>query len=182
MPQLNPPDTQMMAGLRALVPAAAGGVTYAALRPRRRDAPPELLVRLRHVRLAVTRVERRDERALLVHRPLGQRVARLGVLNLAPLRAGHAHAAEAAVDGEHNLAALVVEGLALVLLQHGELHAVDEQQLVQGHVQRERGQRVELDEGLPALEGGAQRGVPGPLGGEVRVGAGAGVWLGGRVA
>jgi hypothetical protein len=100
---------------------------------------------LGHVGFAVAAVERGDERALGVVGPVGELITRPGVLDLLPLLAVEANAGEAFVDGEYDLAALVVEGFALVLLEHGKLDAIDDEELVEVEVQGERGKGVEFD-------------------------------------
>jgi len=59
-----------------------------------------------------------------------------------------------------------VEGVALVLAEDRELDAIDSQQLIECETKGLRDEDVDLEEGLAALEVGAQRRAPGPLGSE----------------
>lgn len=128
------------------------------------------------VLLPVTLIKRRD----ILNRPL-HGAAGLGVVGdgavelfsggcaldaVFPFPAVKAHAGETAVVGEDDAAVCVVPGVGLVLLEHGELDAVDGFQLVQGHTQGHGGEHVDLHQCLAAFVVGAQGGVPGPGGGQ----------------
>lgn len=128
------------------------------------------------VLLPVTPVKRRDVLNRPLHGAAGLGVVGDGAVELLsggraldaafPFPAVKAHAGEAAVVGEDDAAVCVVPGVGLVLLEHGELDAVDGFQLIQRHTQGHGGEHVDLHQCLAAFVVGAQGGVPCPGGGQ----------------
>lgn len=123
--------------------------------------------------LPVTPVKRRDILNRPLHGAAGLGIVGDGVVELFsggraldaafPFPAVKAHAGEAAVVGEDDAAVCVVPGVGLVLLEHGELDAVDGFQLIQRHTQGHGGKHIDLHQRLAAFVVGAQGGVPGPF-------------------
>ena len=81
--------------------------------------------------------------------------------------AGEADADEAFAVGEDDAAVAVIPGVALVLLHHGELDAVDELQLVEGEAEFLRYQHIDFYQGHAPGVVAAQGTVPLPLRREV---------------
>lgn len=98
---------------------------------------------------------------------LDKRLSGFGGFDGVPLLAGEADSGKGTVVRKNYPAACVVPGVLLVLLEHGELDAVDGEQLVEGHAESHGGEHVELEQGLAALVIGTQRGLPRPVGGEL---------------
>ena len=126
--------------------------------------------------LPVTPVKRRDILNRPLHGAAGLGIVGDGAVELFsggcaldaafPFLAVKAHAGEAAVVGEDDAAVCVVPGVGLVLLEDWELDAVDGFQLIQRHAQGHGGEHVDLYQRLAAFVVRAQRGVPGPGGGQ----------------
>ena len=125
------------------------------------------------VLLPVTPVKRRDVLNRPLHGAAGLGVVGDGAVELLsggraldaafPVPAVKAHAGEAAVVGEDDAAVCVVPGVGLVLLEDGELDAVDGFQLIQRHTQGHGGEHIDLHQCLAAFVVGTQGGVPGPF-------------------
>ncbi len=81
--------------------------------------------------------------------------------------AGEADAGEALAIGEHDATIHVVPCVTFVLLHHGELHAVDGDQFVEGEAEGLGHQDIDLDQGLAAGVIGSQSAIALPGGGEV---------------
>jgi hypothetical protein len=78
--------------------------------------------------------------------------------------AGEADAGEALAGGEDDAAVLVVVGVAFVLLHHGELHAVDGDQFIEGKIEGLVHQHIDLHQGLAAGVVGPEGAIPLPGG------------------
>ncbi len=85
------------------------------------------------------------------------------VADAVPVGAVETHAGQALAAGEHDVAPLVVPGVVFVLLQHRELHAVDQDQLLQRQTQSHGRDHVDLYQSLTTLIPVAQRRAPRPL-------------------
>lgn len=122
--------------------------------------------------LPVTPVKRRDILNRPLHGAAGLGIVGDGAVELFsggcaldaafPFPAVKAHTGEAAVVGEDDAAVGVVPGVGLVLLEDGELDAVDGLQLVQGHAQGHGCEHVDLHQRLAAFVVSAQGGIPSP--------------------